>query len=205
MIGLIAIIVIGVLLLLGWMIFRWVYKFQRRKDKSSAVASTWGFVAVVVLSLPITWDAIPTWIAFKYYANKEAGLTVFKTLDQWKTENPGMADTLEPYGKYYNDPRSKVIELSDNKSRWMLNARFAYDKKVTYAQSGIRLVSQEITDIKTAKAMIKWVSVGSGNSGGLVSGGDRWWKFWLLHSSSTLEQEIMFEKHKRFFQFLESK
>jgi hypothetical protein len=87
----------------------------------------------------------------------------------------------------------------------MLNARFAYDKKVTYAQSGIRLVSQEITDIKTAKAMIKWVSVGSGNSGGLVSGGDRWWKFWLLHSSSTLEQEIMFEKHKRFFQFLESK
>jgi hypothetical protein len=126
-------------------------------------------------------------------------------LEQWKAENPGVAETLEAYGKDYNDTRTKVIELSNDKSRWMLNARFAYDKQVTNEQFGIRRVSQEILDTKTGKAMIKWASVGSGNSGGLASGGDGWWKFWLLHSSSTSEQEITFEKHKRFFQFLESK
>lgn len=205
MIGLIAIIVIGVLLLLGWVIFRWVYKLQRRNGKSNAVASTWGFVAVVVLSLLITWDAIPTWIAFEYYAKKEAGLIVFKTLDQWKVENPGVAETLEPYGKAYNDGRGASIKLSNEKSRRPMNARFAIDQKITNPFLSVHIAQEEIVDTKTGAVMTRRAGIGSGNSGGLALGGDGWWKFWLIHGSSTADERESFEKLKNEFHFLGGK
>jgi hypothetical protein len=64
MIGLTAIIVIGVLLALALWAYAWAYRLARRKGKSEAAAFGWGIGAVFLFSLPITWDAIPTWIAF---------------------------------------------------------------------------------------------------------------------------------------------
>ena len=205
MIGLMAIIVLGGLLALAIWAFTLVNKALLRHGKSEAVARALAVAAVVALSLPITWDAIPTWIAFEYYNHKEAGIQVFKTLEQWKAENPGVAETLEPYGVSYTDSRTKAVELADDRVRMMLNARFAYDKKVATGIFGIRVINHEIVDTKKATVIVHFVAVFSGNSGGLASGGDGWWKFWLLHSSSTSEQEIAFEKYKREFQFLENK
>lgn len=202
MIGLMAIIVLGGLLTLAAWVFAKTHKTMLGRGKSRAVANAWAAGAVVALSLPLTWDAVPTWIAFEYYAHKEAGLTVFKTLEQWKAENPGVAETLEPYGKDYNDRRTKAIELPDNKTRWMLNARFSYDKRVIERSWGIREIQHEIVDQRTGLLMVRFDSVFSGNRRGFAGGGDGWWKFWLLHSTSTSEQEMMFEKHKRIFQFL---
>lgn len=205
MIGLIAIIVLGVLLILACWAFIWTYKAKRRKGKSDAVAFGWAIAAVVALSLPITWDAIPTWIAFEYYAHKEAGLTVFKTLEQWKAENPGVAETLEPYGKDYNDRRTKAIALASNKERRLMNPRFAFDEQVLNPLLNIHVAYQEIVDIKTGQVMVRLVGVGSGNSGGFASGGDGWWKFWNLHSSSTPEQLNAYTKFQTEFHFLGSK
>lgn len=205
MIGLIALIVLGGLLALAIGVFLWTHKTVRRKGKSSAVATAWAFGAVLTLSLPITWDAIPTWIAFKYYAQKEAGITVFKTLEQWKAENPGVAETLEPYGKDYNDRRTKAVEIAGNKVRRLMNARFAFDERVLNPLLSIHVAYQEIVDIKTGQVMVRLVGVGSGNSGGFASGGDGWWKFWNLHSSSTPEQLATYTKFQNEFHFLGSK
>jgi hypothetical protein len=125
MTGLIALLVLGGLLTLALWVFAKTHKTMLTKGKSRAAANAWAVWAVVVLSLPLTWDAIPTWIAFEYYAHKEAGLTVFKTLEQWKAENPGVAETLEPYG--FKDKRGDFKKLSAYKSRTPLNDRFAYD------------------------------------------------------------------------------
>ena len=119
MIGLIALAVVALLLALAAWAFRWGYRFARRKGKSAAMSTAWGLGAVLLLSLPITWDAIPTWIAFEYYAKEEAGITVLKTLAQWKVENPGVAETLEPYG--FKDKRRKSNNLASNKFRHLLN------------------------------------------------------------------------------------
>lgn len=195
MIGLIAIIVIGILLLVGGLVFRWVYKSQRSKGKSGVVASVWGVVAAVLLSLPITWDAIPTWIAFKYYAQKEAGLTVFKTLEQWKTENPGVAETLEPYRNTVKDRRMESFKLDNGKSRTRLNDRFAYDAQSEDLFLSVALTRHEISDTKTGEVMFKFVAVASGNSGGLASGGAGWWKPWLIARSSTESDMVSFHKY----------
>lgn len=205
MIGLIALIVLGGLLALAIWVFLCTHKTMLGNGRSGAVATAWAFGAVLALSLPITWDAIPTWIAFKYYAHKEAGLKVFKTLEQWKVENPGVAETLEPYGKDYNDRRTKAIELKDNKTRRMLNARFAFDLEILNPVLSVHLVHQDIVDTKTGEIMVRFSGAGSGNSGGLALGGNGWWKFWNSHTTSRPEQETMFNGHKRSYQFLDNK
>lgn len=183
MIGLIAILVLGGLLALACWAFISTYRAKRRKDKSDIVAFGWAMTAVVVLSLPITWDAIPTWIAFEYYANKDAGIKVFKTLEQWKAENPGVAETLQPYG--LRDKRADFKKLSANKSRNPLNDRFAYDstsKEKLFLS--VHANRYEVIDLKNEEVLVRYVEVASGNAGGLASGGEGWWAFWLIHRST---------------------
>ena len=181
MIGLFAIIVLGGLLALACWAFIWTYRNRRRHGKSDAVSFAWAVGAVVVLSLPITWDAIPTWIAFEYYSNKEAGVKVFKTLEQWKAENPGVAETLQPFG--FNDKRSQAKKLDNNKVRHSINERFAYDSQ-NFDRLFLRVYARRyaLVDLDTEAALVTYVEVGSGNSGGLASGGPGWWAFWSIHN-----------------------
>jgi hypothetical protein len=205
MIGLIAIIVFGVLLILACWAFIWTYKAKRRKGKSDAVAFGWAIAAVVALSLPITWDAIPSWIAFEYYAHKEAGLTVFKTLDQWKAENPGVAETLEPYKLTVNDKRGASFEIGNAFSRVRLNERFSYDSKSKHLFLSVALTEHRIVDTKTGDSVLRLVAVASGNSGGFARGGAGWWAPWLIHRSSASTEVDEFYKALHAFQYLGEK
>ena len=65
MTGLIALLVLGGLFTLAVWVFAKTHRTMLDKGKSRAVASAWAVGAVVVLSLPLTWDAIPTWVAFR--------------------------------------------------------------------------------------------------------------------------------------------
>lgn len=151
------------------------------KGKNGAVATAWAFCAVFALSLSITWDAIPTWIAFKYYANKEAGITVFKTLEQWKLENPGAAQTLAPYG--LKDKRGEPKSLGNNKFRYPLNDRFAYDSSKVDLFLSVQAVQYALIDQKNESVLVSHTRVVSGNSGGFATGGKGWWAFWLIHKT----------------------
>jgi hypothetical protein len=181
MIGLIALAVLVGLLLLVVGIFAWINRALQRRGLSKCVARAWAVAGVIALSLPITWDAIPTWIAFEYYAKKEAGITVFKTLDQWKVENPGVAETLEPYG--FKDKRGEVKNLGSNKFRHSVNDRFAYDSSKVNLFLSVYAVRYEVIDQKNSEVLVRHVTVGSGNAGGLATGGPGWWAFWLIHKT----------------------
>jgi hypothetical protein len=50
---------------------------------------------LLVFSL-LYWDLIPTHAVHRYYCISEGGFTVYKTLVEWKHENPGVAETLIP-------------------------------------------------------------------------------------------------------------
>ena len=54
----------------------------------------WGWGTAIVMYLIPFWDWIPTVAVHHYYCAKESGFWVYKTLDQWKVENPGVAETL---------------------------------------------------------------------------------------------------------------
>ena len=184
MIGLIAVIVLAVLLILFVLGYKKVKDFALKGGSDASTASVWGIVGVLMLSLPITWDAIPTWIAFQYYARAHAGITVFKTLDQWKKENPGVAETLEPYG-FFKDKRSKFQVIAPEKYRYPMSARFAYDEWTNPLFLSVRARRHEIVDTKTGEVLISYSQIVSGNSGGLATGGGGWWAFWLINQTDT--------------------
>ena len=181
MIGLLAIIVLGGLLALAILIFARTNKAFLRHGKSEAVARVWAVAVVVALSLPITWDAIPTWIAFEYYSHKEAGIQVFKTLEQRKAENPGVAATLAPYG--FRDKRGELKTMGNEKFRYPLNDQFAYDRSKVKLFLSVYAVRYEVIDRKNDAVLVRHTSVVSGNSGGLATGGSGWWAFWLIHET----------------------
>ena len=69
------------------LVMRWAGKRGRTRWR-------WGLFAALVMYNLVFWDLIPTYVVYKYYAHTKAGFWVYKTPEQWKAENPGVAETL---------------------------------------------------------------------------------------------------------------
>ncbi|WP_372740957.1 hypothetical protein [Neptunomonas sp.] len=92
---------IGLLFIIPLAIYYWIvstiakgtFRWARNRGKNPWLWSS--FIAVALLA-PVFWDFIPIHVLHKYKCATEAGFTVYKTPEQWKTENPGVAKTLVP-------------------------------------------------------------------------------------------------------------
>jgi hypothetical protein len=60
----------------------------------------WGFSAFIIMIGVVFWDWIPMEVLLRYDCERYAGFTRYKTLDEWKVENPGVAETLPPIKKH---------------------------------------------------------------------------------------------------------
>ena len=86
-------VLIGITFLIAVsMVVRYAGKHGRSKWR-------WGIGAFLIVYLPIFWDWIPTVAVHQYYCAKDSGFWVYKTLDQWKAENPGVMERLVSYNK----------------------------------------------------------------------------------------------------------
>lgn len=54
----------------------------------------WGIIAGLIMYNLVFWDYLPTLIVFNHKVKTESGFWVYKTPEQWKIENPGVAETL---------------------------------------------------------------------------------------------------------------
>jgi hypothetical protein len=54
----------------------------------------WAWGSALVMFLIPYWDLLPTIIADQYNCSSNAGFFVYKTVDQWKQQNPGVMETL---------------------------------------------------------------------------------------------------------------
>jgi hypothetical protein len=182
MIGAVLLVYLGIFFGLTTLIFR----ASKRKGRSTARALlNASFIAILVLA-PVFWDAIPTYLAFKHYSQKEAGLKIHKTLDQWKAENPGVAESLVAYEKLPRDKRPDFYKLKDGWTRNPLNDRFAYDDKSELLLLSVRAWRYRLVDQKTNEVIAEYTEIRSGNSGGVASGGPGWWKPWLVNENRGL-------------------
>ncbi|MGH8612468.1 MAG: hypothetical protein ACREYF_10635 [Gammaproteobacteria bacterium] len=121
MIGLL-VLVVGAIYLAG-LVFatRAAYRWAAKKGLSKPKRILAGVVGFLVVYLPVFWDHIPTLVMHKYYCEKEAGFWVYKTLEQWKAENPGMLETLVAYEGY---PSSQEGDIENHTNTNFLNPRF---------------------------------------------------------------------------------
>lgn len=124
-----------------------------RKEGKSGWAR--GLVVFVFMYLLLFWDWIPMRIVIQHYCTSQGGFVVNKTFDQWKAENPGVAETLVPN----KNPSS---EKSNDRTRYILNQRFAWDTYTTREFLEIRKRDERIVDTKTGEILAQYVDFDSG-------------------------------------------
>ena len=148
MFGLIVFGLLGIYLLLlvwatrrGW---RWGIEKKGWTGRKRYLGAAIGFLIVY---LPVFWDFIPTVVVHQYYCAKDSGFWIYKTLDQWKDENPGVMETL--------------VANTDGRSvngAYILNQRFKWAIK----KDGPLLFSRwrwehEVVDSKNNEVLARYV------------------------------------------------
>ena len=147
----------------------------RHAKKNGRTPWHWGAGAALVMYLIPFWDWIPTVVAHKYYCATEAGFWVYKTVEQWKAENPGVVEALIPY----EGPQTQ--RDGDNKNyvrTYYLNQRFNWIVKHNGKFFPNRWRhEQEIVDTKTNEVLARYVDFSTSQE--RRRAGWSGWKMWL--------------------------
>lgn len=157
MIGLMFILAFGIYLAISVWVIKATVAWAKRTGRG---VKRWGFIAAFVMYLLVFWDHIPTLLLYKYYCATKAGLWVYKTPEQWKKENPAVAETLTWH------EHSPVFTSPGITRGYQLNERFAWTHKVIEAPLlPVRLDKESIIDIKKDEIVLEQVSIGAGYVG----------------------------------------
>lgn len=145
------------LLLSAWVVFA----VARRAEKNDRNKWLWGGVAGFVMYNLVFWDVIPTILLHKHYCATKAGTWTYKTLDQWKVENPGIADTLTW------QEGSKTFYAEGIDYGMILNERFNWERKVERTLAvPVRTTTESIVDTQSKQVVAKHVKIWSGYRSG---------------------------------------
>jgi len=181
MFGLIVLIVLVVYLSLlvwatrrGW---RWAIEKKGWAGRKRYLGAAMGFLIVY---LPVFWDWLPTVAVHQYYCATESGFWVYKTLEQWKKENPGAAEKLIANkvapSRYesYNDGHGK-------RTTYLLNQRFNWVviKQDISSLFPIMRFEQQVTDAKSDEVLARYIDFATGNSIKNTIGPPGPLRFWL--------------------------
>lgn len=186
MFGLAYLVALVVYLLISIGVVRWAISYARKNGKS---AKRWGWGAAFVMYNIVFWDWMPTVAVHQFYCAKDSGFWVYKTLDQWKVENPGGMETL--HLTLQPSQRTAYGDVD------ILDERFAIEthrrQPVPFLTTTI--AERRIVDRKTGEILEMAVDVGSGVGNSGIGGGLKFWinqkpcaamKFWEF--TAQLEQ-----------------
>ncbi|MEO6976087.1 MAG: hypothetical protein ABI144_09505, partial [Gallionella sp.] len=162
MIGLMYLVFFAVYLLVSVAAVRGAIGYARKNGKS---AKRWGWGAAFVMYSLVFWDWIPTVAVHQYYCAKDSGFWVYKTLDQWKAENPGVAETLvanknSPYKSEQFDDGYGTTKT------YFLNERFTWSitKQDMFGLLPIVREEQLVRDVAKNEVLARYVDFWTGNS-----------------------------------------
>ena len=157
------------LVIVGLMFLAVVPLAVRYAKKHGRSKWRWGIGAFLLVYLPIFWDWIPTVAVHQYYCVKDSGFWVYKTLDQWDKENPGVMEGLH-----------QTVQPSQKTSYGdldILDERFAIE---THRHQPIPFLTTNIAerrfvDRNTGDILEKAVEVRSGVGNKATGGGVKFW------------------------------
>lgn len=172
MFGLMVLMAFGIYLVVSVIVIRRAIKYARQKGKST---KRYGWGAALAMYMLVFWDWIPTVVAHRYYCSTEAGFWVYKTVDQWKAENPGVLETLiSNRGQVHDYVESGKSHIDTS----LMNQRFVFIAK----REGPLLFNRwrteaEIVDDKTKEVLAKEIDFYTSHEP--PKAGWNGWKFWL--------------------------
>ena len=123
----------------------------------------WGFIAVFIMYNLVFWDWLPTKFLHNYYCTTKAGFWVYKTPEQWISENPGVAEILATT----TSKTDRYKAPQGVQSGYRLNDRFVKEtlEPVKSFLFPVRIQDEVIVDLKTKEVLVRRRSVYSGYSG----------------------------------------
>jgi hypothetical protein len=160
-------------------------KFGNQTSQARRKVYAYGFAGFAIATVPVFWEAVPTYITYRIAVQQESGLKVYKTFEAWRSENPDVTTAL------LRQDSGAMVVTSDGWYRFPLNSRFGMETRLFKLNFMVAIHRQKIIDLKTLEVMAEFNYVVSGNSGGLATGGDSWWKFWLIHSSEDDDPKVI--------------
>jgi hypothetical protein len=120
MIGLIILLIAGTYIAIWILVVRFSYRLTFRvtesKKKSFSIAATF----FLIMYLIPFWDLIPTLIMHKYYCSTQAGFWIYKTPEEWISENPDMVNP-------FKNNENSSIQYLNNGLRYEVNNRVYYE------------------------------------------------------------------------------
>ncbi len=194
MIGLAYLVLFAVYLLVSVAAVRGAIGYARKNGKS---AKRWGWGAAFVMYSLVFWDWIPTVAVHQYYCAKDSGFWVYKTLDQWKAENPGVAETLVAY-KNARTNEERFDGGNGTTDTYRLNDRFNWivTKQDISGLLPIVRTEQQVKDVAKNEVLARYVDFWTGNS--IEHFISMPYKFWL-HSGYCSGGEMNDSKLAHFF------
>ena len=157
MIGLSILVALFLYLLVSAGVVSWVVRWAKKRGRGPV---RWGILAGLIMYHLVFWDFIPTLVVYKYYCATKAGFWVYKTPEQWKADNPGVAETLTWSKKtqHYDAPGVTF--------GFRLNERILWITK-QYEGSVVPVgISEElIVDSIENKVLVRSVSIWTGRPG----------------------------------------
>ncbi|PAT30654.1 hypothetical protein AAHN93_03640 [Vandammella animalimorsus] len=139
-----------------------------------------GVIVMLVMWLPVLWDAPLQEMKYRKLCREEAGLTVFKTAEQWDRENGGLLKSLTP------SEGAKSIEIDKGNYRRPINERIHYD--IFSINRGYRLIERrdDVIDAKTGEVLLRHVDFDAGPLHHIPSFG----RIWMNKPSCMYNKEI---------------
>src|SRR5690606_18973713 len=120
MIGIMMLLVAGTYIAIWILVVRFSYRLTFRvtesKKKSFSIAATF----FLIMYLIPFWDLIPTLIMHKYYCSTQAGFWIYKTPEEWISENPDMVNP-------FKNNENSSIQYLNNGLRYEVNNRVYYE------------------------------------------------------------------------------
>ena len=165
-------------------IIRLAVKAARKRDIKGW---KWGVPAGLFMYLIVFWDHIPTLIMHKYYCETEAGFWVYKTPEQWSSEDAGGQRKMID-ADYSSDVMStasvngglkEITRVTDQLGDLFEKSRFSF--------LPIMKIRSAVVNIENGQYLAESVNfkAGYGNFSGYgISGGS--WKFWLNSTSCVI-------------------
>ncbi len=153
----------------------------------------WGLVGFIAVFMAIFWDLIPTMAVHQYYCSKEAGLWIYKTFDQWKTENPGVMETLVANKVW---PHQQI----EGKDVAIINQRMS----LVYAERNELFLhrwsdSRVLVDTKNNEVLARYVDFSTSHE--KQQAGWSGWKFWLSNEYCPGGENRVMQFGKYYIQF----
>ena len=182
MLGLIVLGVFALYLLLSLGVVLGTYRIAKGRGLPPKRAWRVAGIAGLIMYLLLFWDWLPTVAAKQYYCRTQGGLVVTKTLDQWKAENPGVAETLT--WKSSPDKGDSTYDPATGSQTYILNQRFLREIQIRKLPLlGVKVVENRLSDRKTNEVLAHHVDVVTGYGNPMVGGDWRALKDWLRLSS----------------------